>query len=62
MSKASDDLPEPESPVTTTRRFKGMFRSMFFRLFTRAPLMMICVGASGEEDVCWVSDINVLVL
>src|SRR3990170_2396102 len=41
VSKASDDLPEPESPVITTSRSRGISRSIFLRLCSRAPLMII---------------------
>src|SRR5271165_586134 len=41
VSKASDDLPEPERPVNTTSLSRGMARSMFFRLCSRAPRMVI---------------------
>ncbi len=37
VSKASDDLPEPDRPVMTTSRSRGMSTSMFFRLCSRAP-------------------------
>src|SRR5215470_1390686 len=37
VSKASEDLPEPETPVTTVTRSWGMARDTFFRLFCRAP-------------------------
>src|SRR5437879_6408776 len=37
VSKASDDLPEPDKPVMTTRLLRGMSTSMFLRLWTRAP-------------------------
>src|SRR5271169_3779168 len=37
VSNASDDLPDPETPVTTVRELWGISRSMFFRLWTRAP-------------------------
>src|SRR5512135_386889 len=40
VSKASEDLPEPESPVITTRRSRGISRSMFLRLCSRAPLIV----------------------
>jgi hypothetical protein len=39
VSKASDDLPEPDNPVITTSLLRGTSTLMFFRLFTRAPLM-----------------------
>src|SRR5579863_2095405 len=41
VSKASEDLPEPDRPVITTRRSRGISRSMFLRLCSRAPLMII---------------------
>ena len=34
---ASEDLPEPDSPVITTRRSRGRSRSIFFKLCSRAP-------------------------
>src|SRR5688572_17810110 len=37
VSKASDDFPEPDKPVITTSRCRGMSTSMFLRLWTRAP-------------------------
>src|SRR5512139_2475212 len=39
VSKAREDLPEPESPVTTTSTSRGMSRSMDLRLCSRAPRM-----------------------
>src|SRR5208282_1471854 len=41
VSKASEDLPEPEGPVTTVRELRGISRLMFFRLCWRAPWMTI---------------------
>src|SRR5207248_7704317 len=43
VSKASDDLPEPESPVKTTSLSRGMVRSTSCRLCSRAPRMTISV-------------------
>src|SRR5687768_15512676 len=37
VSKASEDLPEPLSPVMTTSWSRGISTSMFFRLCARAP-------------------------
>src|SRR3989338_9083257 len=37
MSKASEDFPEPERPVTTVSVWRGMETLMFFRLWVRAP-------------------------
>src|SRR6266571_8983613 len=41
VSKASDDLPEPESPVKTTSLSRGMESVTFLRLCSRAPRMVI---------------------
>src|SRR4051812_31670117 len=41
VSKASDDLPEPDRPVTTTSLSRGISTSMFLRLCSRAPLTTI---------------------
>src|SRR5580693_3150024 len=37
VSKASDDLPDPETPVTTVRRSCGISSVRSLRLWTRAP-------------------------
>lgn len=41
MSKASEDLPEPLTPVTTVIWLIGMENETFLRLLTRAPLTCI---------------------
>ena len=41
VSKAREDLPLPDRPVSTTSLSLGMDTSIFFRLFTRAPLTVI---------------------
>src|SRR2546425_10727188 len=41
VSKASDDFPEPDSPVITTSWSRGISRSTFLRLCSRAPRMTI---------------------
>lgn len=35
--QARDDLPEPDSPLITVRRFPGRSSLMFFRFCVRAP-------------------------
>src|SRR5215210_3511140 len=45
VSKASDDLPLPERPVTTTRTSRGSETVMFFRLCSRAPWTTIRLSA-----------------
>src|SRR5689334_505677 len=37
VSKASDDLPEPLSPVITVSVLRGISTEMFFKLCWRAP-------------------------
>src|SRR5579871_1652036 len=37
VSKAREDLPEPDTPVTTVIVLWGISKSTFFRLWTRAP-------------------------
>src|SRR5450631_461719 len=41
VSKASEDLPEPERPVKTTSLSRGIVRSTFFKLCSRAPRIFI---------------------
>src|SRR6516225_9019463 len=50
VSKASEDLPEPESPVNTTSLSRGISTSMFFRLCSRAPRMVM---ARWLCEACW---------
>ena len=49
VSKASDDLPDPDSPVTTISFPRGIVRSMFFRLLTRAPFITISPPLAFED-------------
>ena len=37
MPNASEDLPEPDTPVKTTRASRGIATSTSFRLCSRAP-------------------------
>ena len=37
VSKASEDFPDPDTPVITVSWFLGMSTSMFFKLCSRAP-------------------------
>ena len=41
MSKASVDLPEPDTPVTTVKRWRGISTSIDLRLCSRALWMRI---------------------
>lgn len=57
VSKASEDLPEPERPVTTVRVLRGMETEMFLRLCWRAPRTVMWVmaarGLGGVGDAVW---------
>jgi len=44
VSKARDDLPEPERPVTTVRVLRGMETETSRRLCWRAPRTLMCVS------------------
>src|SRR5207302_1918201 len=41
VSNASEDFPDPEIPVSTARRSRGISTVMFWRLCSRAPRTMI---------------------
>src|SRR3954469_21129746 len=41
VSNASEDLPEPDSPVNTTSLSRGISTSTFLRLCSRAPRIVI---------------------
>ncbi len=47
VSKARELLPEPETPVRTTRRSRGISTSRFLRLCSRAPRTRIARGSDG---------------
>ena len=49
VSKASDDLPEPLTPVMTVNWWRGMASSTSFRLWVRAPLMWMGVLRVGDN-------------
>jgi hypothetical protein len=44
VSNTSDDLPEPDTPVTTSSSPSGKSMLMFLRLFWRAPRTRIAFG------------------
>src|SRR5829696_424987 len=50
VSKASEDLPEPETPVTTVSRPTGMENEMFLRLLTRAPRTSMASSIMSLKD------------
>ena len=50
MSNARVLLPDPETPVITTRLFLGIVTSMFLRLCSLAPLTTIL--SSGLAPIC----------
>lgn len=49
VSKASDDLPDPESPVTTVSVLRGIETERLRRLCCRAPRTVMCVIAMRIE-------------
>src|SRR5262249_5147453 len=51
VSKASDDFPDPLTPVTMTSLPTGSVKSMFFRLCVRAPR----TTRSAASPARWVS-------
>src|SRR5437764_13572226 len=56
VSKASEDLPEPESPVMTVRRSRGISTLMFFRLCWRAPrtvIRSIAIACNRPRALQW---------
>src|SRR4029450_14086270 len=61
VSKASDDLPDPLTPVTMMSFPTGSVRSMFFRLCVRAPRTRRSVGSPTAvvATVCFpAGDVN----
>src|SRR5205809_7920720 len=49
VSKASDDLPLPDNPVNTINASRGISRSTFFRLCSRAPRTWMVLPASAGD-------------
>src|SRR4029077_17821316 len=52
VSNAREDLPEPETPVTTVRVLWPIEKSMFFRLWTRAPRTTMLSVDIWKRDRC----------
>ena len=52
VSKASDDFPDPESPVIMVRLFRGTLTLMFFKICSFAPvtLMYLFMLSSYTRD------------
>src|SRR5687768_17139387 len=51
VSNASDDLPEPDSPVITTSWSRGISTSTFFRLCWRAPLTRMWLSGISSSQI-----------
>jgi len=51
VSKASEDLPEPDTPLTTVSFPWGMSQEMFFRLCVRAPRMTIASFVDSRDEI-----------
>src|SRR6266702_6787632 len=52
VSKASEDLPEPDRPVNTTSLSRGISTSTFLRLCSRAPRIVIA-RRCDPAFCCW---------
>ena len=53
VSNASDDFPDPQTPVTTISFPVGSVRSMFYRWLVRAPRMvMYPFRRAGVSGIC----------
>src|SRR2546422_3665665 len=50
VSKASEDLPEPERPVITTSRSRGISTSTLFKLCSRAPRTTMLWRPAGRSE------------
>src|ERR1700741_2348838 len=50
VSNASEDLPDPDTPVMTTNLLRGTTTSMFLRLCSRAPRMTIESMAKEQSN------------
>src|ERR1700761_773105 len=50
VSNASDDLPDPESPVITVSVSRGISTSTFLRLCSRAPRMVMFFSMGFHSD------------
>src|SRR3990172_7704480 len=50
VSNASEDFPEPLTPVNTIRRLRGSSSDTFRRLWTLAPRMTIGAFGRGADD------------
>src|SRR4051794_39013292 len=50
VSKAREDLPEPDTPVMTVNASWGMSTSMFLRLWVRTPRTMMFASAVGVDE------------
>src|SRR5262245_39542242 len=62
VSNARLDLPEPESPVTTTSLSRGISTEMFLRLWTRAPCtaMVVRTGALALDGARLAFDLEAI--
>jgi len=54
VSKASDDFPEPLTPVTTIMALCGISTLIFFKLWTRAPRTRIDSCSGRISVAAWV--------
>src|SRR5579862_8846785 len=55
VSKASEDLPDPDKPVTTVSVLRGIWTLISRRLCCLAPRTVIWVMAMRKRGYCWVT-------
>jgi hypothetical protein len=60
VSKARLDFPEPERPVTTISRSRGISTSMFLRLWTRAPRTTSLSSDDRDADFAGTGELMVV--
>src|SRR5579872_5776408 len=55
VSNAKEDLPDPDRPVITVRLSRGISRSIFFRLCSRAPRTWIEPAMRDPQRIDWLT-------
>src|SRR5579864_5273592 len=56
VSKASEDFPDPDTPVTTVNELLPIVKSMFLRLCTRAPrttMLSVDICNRNRRKIGW---------
>src|SRR5580700_9763207 len=58
VSKASEDFPDPLSPVITVKVLRGISTSMFFRLCCRAPCTVMRSSKTLFSHIPQITPVN----